>query len=480
MPENFTDSYPRCGVRFIHGVMSAWLVLAAPGIGLLQASTLPAKPTSRTVTCLESNCHTGLDTAKVTHGPVTQGKCEACHEYISPTEHTFKLTRPDDQLCQTCHTQEDRDVVHSPVQQGRCTECHDPHGSDYRMMLVDDPTRGLCVKCHKQDGFSQKKFQHGPVASGACILCHEPHSSWEPNLLVDKPQNLCLTCHGQDLRGESGQQRHTHAPVKDGCTECHDAHASDFKYQLHQDAPGLCFTCHQELKEDLASAPVVHGALTEPGGCLGCHAPHNSPLPKLQRASQTQMCLGCHNKPMQTDDGRTLTDMAELLADNPDHHGPIREDSCTACHQPHTGDQPNMLVKAYPPQFYAPFSIERYELCFTCHQPALVQNRHGKGLTRFRNNEQNLHWVHVNQKKGRTCRACHEVHASSNPFHVRDAVPFGDSDWMLEIKFKTTPTGGSCSPGCHDTRVYDREIVRGDGARDQPADKTAYNTGGSP
>jgi predicted CXXCH cytochrome family protein len=64
--------------------------------------------------------------------------------------------------------------------------------------------------------------------------------------------------------------------------------------------------------------------------------------------------------------------------------------------------------------------------------------------------------VHVNQRKGRTCRACHEVHASKRPFHIRDALPFGDAGWMLKINYKQTTDGGTCSPGCHETRTYDR------------------------
>jgi predicted CXXCH cytochrome family protein len=79
-----------------------------------------------------------------------------------------------------------------------------------------------------------------------------------------------------------------------------------------------------------------------------------------------------------------------------------------------------------------------------------------KGLTNFRNGDKNLHFVHVNQAKGRTCRACHEVHASKRPFHIREAVPFGDSGWELEINYQRSQDGGSCSPGCHKTRAYSR------------------------
>jgi hypothetical protein len=66
--------------------------------------------------------------------------------------------------------------------------------------------------------------------------------------------------------------------------------------------------------------------------------------------------------------------------------------------------------------------------------------------------------VHVNRdKKGRTCRACHETHASSKAKHIRESVPFGSGGWMLPIKFEKLESGGSCSPGCHTPYSYDRD-----------------------
>jgi predicted CXXCH cytochrome family protein len=147
--------------------------------------------------------------------------------------------------------------------------------------------------------------------------------------------------------------------------------------------------------------------------------------------------------------------VSALLKDNPHQHGPIREGGCTACHQPHAGEHFRLLAADYPPEFYAPFNIDRYALCFKCHMPELVLKEEGKGVTRFRNGDVNLHWLHVNREKGRTCRACHEVHASRNPFHMRDAVPFGTKGWLLEVGFKQTARGGTCEPGCHAPKDYD-------------------------
>ena len=85
--------------------------------------------------------------------------------------------------------------------------------------------------------------------------------------------------------------------------------------------------------------------------------------------------------------------------------------------------------------------IDQYKLCFNCHAPDLVLQPQGTGLTGFRDGDKNLHWLHVNQQKGRTCRACHEVHASREPFHIRESVPFGTGGWMLAINFSSDADG---------------------------------------
>ena len=336
-------------------------------------------------------------------------------------------------------------------------------------MLVADPTHGLCVGCHKQSGFGDKKFVHGPVATGACILCHDAHSSWQPKLLVESQDKLCVQCHSE-ITPKRGEERHVHAPVKDNCGACHDAHATDHKFQLRDATPALCVGCHKAVQTEIASAHVVHGALTQAEGCVSCHAPHFSQLPKLQKASQPDSCLrNCHDHSIKATDGRELVNMAALLKDNPQHHGPIRAGACTSCHQPHAGEKFRLLTAEYPQQFYASFAADQYTLCFGCHIPDLVLKKEGTGLTRFRSGDVNLHWLHVNREKGRTCRACHEVHASKRPFHIREAVPFGNKGWMLEINYQQTATGGSCEPGCHKLATYDHGGGTAPAPRQAPA-----------
>jgi hypothetical protein len=84
--------------------------------------------------------------------------------------------------------------------------------------------------------------------------------------------------------------------------------------------------------------------------------------------------------------------------------------------------------------------------------------RSTRKLTNFRDGDRNLHFLHVNkEKRGRTCRACHEVHASAYPLQLREKVPYGK--WMMPLNYKKRESGGSCHPGCHELEAYDRDAA---------------------
>jgi predicted CXXCH cytochrome family protein len=450
------DSPYRAGSRIL---VAAVLIGVAPlMLAALRLPSQPAgarvKPAVETPTCTEGGCHAEIVSHKIMHGPVAQQKCLDCHQYASAELHLFRFTTPERELCDSCHTLDLKNVVHTPVLERNCTGCHDPHGSPHTMMLRAPSAPQLCYTCHDQSLFA-RKFVHGPVAIGGCNICHDPHSTSHPRLLTQSPKQLCIDCHSE-AQPTGFAARNLHKPMEDGCLTCHNPHASDTKYHLHEAVPNLCFSCHEGVQNKISSASVHHGPVDAEDGCVSCHTPHFSHLPALQRTAQPETCLSCHNKPVKTPDGRTLTNMAALLKNNPSHHGPIRDGSCTGCHQPHAGERFGMLHEEYPAQFYSAFDIGKYQLCFSCHSPELVTDPSGKGLTRFRDGDVNLHWLHVNKEKGRTCRACHEVHASSRPFHIRDAVPFGTAGWMLEINYQQSEGGGSCAPGCHSPAQYNR------------------------
>ena len=152
-------------------------------------------------------------------------------------------------------------------------------------------------------------------------------------------------------------------------------------------------------------------------------------------------------------DGTVVADVALAIRSAPFQHGAIREGECDGCHLAHASQHRDLLRDTFSPNFYESYDLAHYALCFSCHDKALVEQARTM-LTNFRNGDRNLHYLHVHQEKGRSCRACHEIHASRRPFHMRESVPFGG--WTLPIEFRKEETGGTCESSCHQAETYDR------------------------
>lgn len=403
-----------------------------------------------------AGCHGEVLDHAALHGPLAVDACAACHVERSAAEHTYDLAREGAALCTFCHDVDlDAAVVHEPVGQGDCLACHDPHGGPTRALLRAPSLDALCATCH-EDVTGGRSHLHGPVAVGACSACHLPHASPHPGLLTAADGALCTSCH-TSIRTEMEAHRFPHAAAQDQCLGCHDAHASDHLMFLREETGPLCLSCHDAIRHTVETATHPHAAVTTDGACLNCHAAHGSDFPSVLRDDMMTLCFECHDREIETATG-TLANMKLVIKSGTSLHGPVAQSDCAACHMLHGGDNFRMLVKEYPAEFYAPFAEERYALCFSCHDKQLVYDERTTALTDFRNGDLNLHYVHVNRKtKGRSCRACHETHASSNALHVRDFVPFGDGGWSLPIGFDRTDTGGSCAPGCHVPYDYDRD-----------------------
>jgi predicted CXXCH cytochrome family protein len=423
-------------------------------LSMILGAAVPSPTEMEGKACTDSGCHADVQGKTVIHDPVAKGMCNPCHSQPRPNTHEFQLSYTKETMCMACHILTLKNHIHQPVKDGRCMDCHDPHQSEFPQLLRADPSKDLCLTCHSGDPFMKKGHLHGPVAMGACILCHESHSSWKPNLLVAQGDELCATCH-EDRIHQDRQARHVHPPVVTECEKCHDPHGSDFPQQMRDEDRKLCVSCHDDIGQLVAKSPAVHGALTEGQQCRSCHTGHSSSLPPLLKSSLLDTCLGCHDEEVPRPGGGKVANMAALLKENPNHHGPIRQADCSACHNPHASLHANLLTQTYPPLFYAPFNPDNYKLCFACHRSELVSAEDGRGVTEFRQGNLNLHYAHVSkQSKGRTCRACHAVHASKSPAHLSGVVPYGN--WKYEIKFEPTETGGVCAAACHAARAYDR------------------------
>ena len=314
----------------------------------------------------------------------------------------------------------------------------------------------LTSKCHSD--IDKALVVHGPVQAKGCTICHIPTSEpqlvkGKKELLADLPkdhpplfkidklhiESTCFLCH-DDFGDLLKKATSIHSAIKEqGCPSCHNPHASDYEFLISSAKIGdMCSECH-EMDANLKHPhePVAKGE------CTKCHDSHSSDFKNLLIEDQKQLCFSCHEA------------TKEELEKSKYVHRPVVERECSVCHLPHGSDYYRMLVANYPAEFYAPFDVSIYDLCFSCHKADKVLVEKTEDLTDFRNGEKNLHYKHVNMpEKGRTCRTCHATHASNEPKHLRKTVPYGG--WGIPIQFEKTETGGSCSPGCHALRAYDR------------------------
>ena len=413
------------------------------------------RPTGPQKTCITAECHTEYGKMAEVHGPVALGDCKSCHKPLNEQEHTYKLAREGADLCHYCHLDQTAGKhLHNPLQgDGGCIQCHDPHGSDFKFFLSSRTVAESCRECHEVA--KDMKFLHGPLAAGECTVCHDPHGSDYENLLATEPNDFCFSCHVV-TQNELKQFEFVHEPARGACTGCHDSHGANNAQLLVEDAPKLCYSCHEDIQTMAETSKYKHSAVTEPGGCLSCHTPHASTVRRGLKASPMELCLKCHDKEIKVDKNKAIGSFAAQIKDKQFLHGPVAEKDCEGCHVTHGSEYFHLLAKDYPEQYYAPFSIDNYALCFSCHSESIVLTRETTDLTDFRNGTTNLHFLHINQEnRGRTCRSCHATHASNQPRHIRRSVPYGK--WELPVGFTKLETGGACESGCHLPYTYDRE-----------------------
>ncbi|KAA0258916.1 cytochrome C [Deferribacter autotrophicus] len=406
--------------------------------------------------CTTSKCHNDIKNYEFAHGPVAAEQCLVCHnasdadlkKHINRPKSfiDFKSPTGDEPVCIMCHDNKvEGKFVHEPINTGDCTACHNPHGGNNKFFIKGKSESETCFECHENNK-TVKKFLHGPVAAGECTSCHDPHSSNFQFQLKAKKDELCFICHNDKKDGF--HKAVVHKPVKEGCTQCHDPHNSDTKFHLKaKSEKDLCMKCHGKNKkfaDVLNNSKYKHKPVDE-GACGDCHNPHASDFGKLLVSDAKNVCFECHN------------DIGERVKNSKFVHGPVETDGCTACHSVHGSNNAFILKMAFPKKFYNQYRKGLYDLCFNCHNEEILQYASTTKYTGFRNGDRNLHYLHVRIKgKGRSCKACHEVHASNQPKHVRKSVPFGSGGWELPITFTKTKTGGKCIVGCHKPKTYDR------------------------
>ena len=200
-----------------------------------------------------------------------------------------------------------------------------------------------------------------------------------------------------------------------------------------------------------------------PGQARRCDACHTGSSPDhpgkpgpefvLGMEKLDDMCFSCHPALVREIVTSTLI------------HTPVAEGKCDACHDAHGTDFPMLLRDAVRvSEGGSPDGVHYLDitmLCWQCHDRRILEeDEPSADVTRFRNSDWNLHFLHVSKRKKQGCKACHETHAGRQPALMRDTVPFGTGGWKLPVRFTRTPNGGSCVVGCHTPREYDREPTK--------------------
>ncbi len=227
-------------------------------------------------------------------------------------------------ICLDCHAGQDStlaatghrlrpEALDGPGARIGCTDCHagdsrhweeDP--KQYAMTVPAQLGAGaaarLCSACHEnshQQNMLERNVHEEHDVN--CSACHSAHRSTRPGLLKAAESRLCTGCHGEVAGQFARPFRH---PVSDGILRCSECHMTLDETRRPQSRNGtnVCMRCHGEFEGPF---PFEHQATvdysTEEGGCVACHEPHGSSLPRMLKqpydAAPFPLCTQCHAVP---------------------------------------------------------------------------------------------------------------------------------------------------------------------------------------
>lgn len=425
-------------------------------IAALAALPRPTRVVAFSEGCSTSRCHSGFAVVasakadRAIHVPVAAGRCDQCH---APDRggHEYPLLRSNTQLCTNCNATMSASVVeHADLSADGCMECHDPHGGPDRALLRVRSTQETCVRCHQ--GHSAQ-VRHAPGVAGHCETCHDPHGSSQPGLLRSATVvENCRECH-EAATAATLNSVFSHAKVTGSCGGCHDPHAPSQKNLLPASLRETCVSCHRDVGDTMTDATVTHNPVLKGEQCVRCHDAHGTDHPAMLRNSEVEVCMSCHNQPVVAADGRKVPSMSSVVT-RPVVHGAVRQGECSACHSVHGGNHKKLLQEANAIAPHGPYDGRNFALCYSCHDPKLVND---SARTQFRDGDRNLHQAHVKSgERSMGCGACHVVHSGEQPRLMATSVNFEGSSWAMPMKYELAEQGGRCASACHETIEYSR------------------------
>lgn len=164
-----------------------------------------------------------------------------------------------------------------------------------------------CAQCHADVADHFAGATHAKIALAdpklgdtGCEACHGPGSlhvasGGAAGTIVNpgKSPEACFQCH-LDKRGEFSLP-YTH-PVLAGhvsCVDCHDVHRGDAVRGGGASLEAETATCIRCHTQQAGPFVYEHGAIREEG-CTACHDPHGSVNDKMLIARDDNLCLRCH------------------------------------------------------------------------------------------------------------------------------------------------------------------------------------------
>jgi DmsE family decaheme c-type cytochrome len=259
-----------------------------------------------------------------------------------------------------------------------------------------------CARCHAAVVQSYAENPHAQALTAAggkgvlCASCHGPEkehleSGGAKSKIVDPAQvpptqtdDMCLTCH----RGRhSTFDRSVHGRASLSCISCHSIHSAAAPKYLPKAAQlALCYKCHSDVKSQFSS-PSRHNVAEGLIECTDCHDPHGTVVnePAASAHAQDNRCTDCHT---------------EIAGPSVFEHAVVKTEGCTACHFPHGGPNPHLLIRA---------NVDA--ICQFCHFPA-PDPKTGAHILRAKDQSGRL----------QPCTDCHtDVHGSNiSPVFLRN------------------------------------------------------------
>ncbi|MFZ0419871.1 MAG: cytochrome c3 family protein [Candidatus Sulfotelmatobacter sp.] len=182
--------------------------------------------------------------------------------------------------------------------------------------------------------------------------------------------------------------------------------------------PATCLACH----EDKTKGKSVHSAIAM--GCLACHEIRvNKDIThvKLITATPYKLCLTCH------------TDKDSTQIKGRVHPPAVRD--CLTCHDPHTSDNKNQLLKLTS-------GDKKDNLCLTCHTQGTNVPEGGSRHAALDMGCDTCHTVHKTGERGKRefdfhltkdapalCIDCHDTKDASL-IKAHQGQPFGTADCL--------------------------------------------------